>query len=360
MSLAKSIVNDCLRITDKDNVAINLYPHNLRLAEDIAEECFKNGADVIMSLYSDKFYSSIFRHLSEESLKKPSDFCRALTENSTASIFMGNTYDPKVLRTLDSAKIAADALGENAAHFPLSKERKIRTLGIGLGAVTKPRAKAYGFKYKKWSKMTEAATSVDYQKLANKGKALRDRLEDAKTITVTGPENTDLRFDVSGRKWYLSDGVVDEDDIKNEDLNDQLPAGSLTIAPLEDSAKGRITFNAGTPLMGRVVDGLQLTFKDGKVTDFKGNKTTAALEKTYEAGTGDKDRIAMFNVGFNPAAETGYLVNNVAYGAVSIGIGGNQPLGGTNKPGFFHFDTTVGATVKADGKTILKKGKIDV
>ena len=360
MSLAKSVVNDCLRITEKDSVTINLYPHNLRLAEEIADECFKNGADVILSLYSDKFYSSYYRNLSEENLKKPSAFCKALTQTSTAEIFMAATYDPKVLRTIDSLKLAADSLGENDAHFPLSKERKIRTLNIGLAAVTKPRAKAYGFKFKKWSKMTEAATAVDYQKLAKKGRALRDSLKGAKTITVTGPGRTDLTFDVSGRKWYLSDGIVDEEDIRNEDFNDQLPAGSISVAPLEDSAEGRITFNAGTPLMGRLLNGLRLTFKGGRVTDFEGNKSTEALEKNYEKGTGNKDRIGMLNIGFNPAAETGYLVNNVAYGAVSIGIGGNEFLGGTNKPGFFHFDTIVGASVKADGSTILQKGKIVV
>ena len=360
MSLAKSIVNDCLRINEKDNVTLNLYPHNLSLAEEIADECFKNGADVIMSLYTDKFYSSYYRNLSEESLKKPSAFCRALTQSSTVEIFLANPYDPKILRTIDSAKLAADALGENGAHFPLNKERKIRTLNVGLASVTKPRAKAYGFKYKKWSKMMDSATSVDYKKLSKKGRTLRDSLNNAKAIAVTGPGKTNLSFEVSGRKWYMSDGIVDDEDIKNEDFNDQLPAGSVTIAPLEDTAEGRITFNAGTPLMGRLVDGLQLTFKDGKVTDFKGNNSTLALEKNFEEGTGNKDSIGMFNIGFNPAAETGFLVNNVAYGAVSIGIGGNEFIGGTNKPGFFHFDTIVGASVKADGRAIIQKGKIVV
>lgn len=358
MSLAKSVVDECLQITDKDNVAINLYPHNLPLAEEIAEECFKKGADVIMSLYTDRFLTSHYRHLSEESLRIPSAYCRSLTETSTAEIFMSGTYDPKVLRTIDPKKLAADGEGENDAHFPLSKERKIRTLNIGLALVTKPRAKTYGFNYDKWNKMMLAATSVDYGKLAKTGRALRDSLRDVKNLTVTGPGGTDISFDVSGRKWYLSDGVVDEEDIRNEDLNDGLPAGNLSVAPLEDSAQGRITFNAGTPLMGRNVKGLRLSFKDGKVVKFNGNASTVALKKSWDAGTGDKDNIGYFGIGFNPKAETGYTVNTVAYGAVSIGVGGNEFLEGKNKPGFFHLDTITGATVKADGRTILQKGKI--
>src|SRR5271157_699288 len=358
MSLAKSVVNDCLQITDKDNVAINLYPHNLKLAEEIAEECFKKGADVILSLYTDSFLISHYRHLSEASLRKPSAYCRSLTETSTAEIYMAGTYDPTVLRSIDPKKLAADSEGENEAHFPLSKERKIRTLNIGLALVTKPRAKVYGFNYDKWNKMMLAATSVDYGKLAKTGRALMNSLRDAQQVSVTGPGRTDLSFDISGRKWYLSDGIVDKVDIKNEDLNDGLPAGTLFAAPLENSAQGRITFNAGTPLMGRKVTGLRLSFEDGRVVNFQGNASTVALEKNWEEGTGDKNNIAYFGIGFNPKAETGYTVNNVACGAVSIGIGGNGFLGGKNKPGFFHLDTVTGATVKVDGRTILQKGMI--
>jgi aminopeptidase len=347
-----------LQISEKDNVTINLYPHNLPLAEEIAEECFKKGADVIMSLYTDRFMSSYYRDLSSEKLRQPSEFCSALTEKSTAEIFMTGTYDPTVLRTIDSKKLAADSEGENKAHFPLSKERKIRTLNIGLALVTKPRAKVYGFKFKKWSRMMEAATSVDYQKLAKTGRELLRALKNANTIEVSGPGKTQISFNVSGRKWYLSDGIVDQEDIRNEDLNDGLPAGTVFVAPLEDSAQGRVTFNAGTPLMGRMVDGLRLEFKDGRVVQIKGNPSTSALEKNWKEGTGDKDRIGYFGIGFNPKAETGYTINNVAYGAVSVGVGGNEFVGGKNRPGFFHLDTIVGATVRADGKVVLKKGEL--
>ena len=358
MSLAKSVVNDCLKITGKDNVTVFLYPHNLELAEDISEECFKKGADVLLNLYTDRYMGSYHRLLSVESLRQPSVFCKALTENSTAEVFMGAPYDPTVLREIAPEKNAAANEGESKAHFPLSKERKVRTLSIGLSLVTKPRAKVYGFDYNKWNKMMLAATSVDYQKLAKTGRALADSLEDARSLTVTGPGGTRISFDVSGRKWQLSDGVIDDEDIRNENFDDGIPAGSLVVAPLEDSAKGSVTFNAGTPVMGTKVTGLSLSFRDGKVVKFAGGSSTAHLKKNWEKGTGDKDRIAYFGIGFNPKAETGYTVNNVANGAVSIGIGQNEFIGGKNKSSFLHIDTLTGANVEADGKTILRKGKI--
>lgn len=358
MSLAKSIVNDCLRITDKDNVTVFLYPHNLPMAEDIAEECFKKGADVILNLYTDRFISSYHDLLSVESLRQPSVFCRALTESSTAEIWMSGTYDPAVLRRIAPEKNAAASEGEAKAHFPLSRERKVRTISIGLALVTKPRAKAYGFNYVKWKRMMQAAAAVDYQKLAKTGRALVDSLKDAKSITVNGPGGTHISFDVSGRFWHLSDGVIDEQDMRNENLDDEIPAGSIYVAPVEDSARGNVIFNAGTPVMGTKVTGLHLGFENGRVVQFSGDRSADRLKKDWEKGTGDKDRIGYFGIGFNPMAETGYTVNTVASGAVSIGIGGNEFLGGKNKPGFFHAGTLTGATVEADGRTILSKGKM--
>ena len=358
MSLASSVVNDCLRITEKDNVTVFLYPHSLRLGEDVAEECFRKGADVLLNLYTDRYMASYHDLLSVESLRQPSVFCKALTENSTAEIFLAGMYDPSVLRKIAPEKSAASGEGEYKAHYPRTKERKVRSISVGLSLVTKPRAKAYGFSYERWKRMMQAAAAVDYRKLAMAGKALMDSLRDARSLTVTGPDGTNLSFDVSGRRWRLSDGVIDEEDMRNEDFGDEIPAGSLYVAPLEDSAQGKVTFNTGTPLMGTNVVGLGLSFKNGRVVRFSGDRSTARLKRLWESATGDKDRISYLGIGFNPHAETGYTVNGVANGAVSIGIGENESIGGKNKSGFFHLGTLTGATVEADGRTILGKGRI--
>ena len=44
-------------ITEPDNVTIYFYHHMLKLAEETAEECFKKGADVLLNLYTDRFYA---------------------------------------------------------------------------------------------------------------------------------------------------------------------------------------------------------------------------------------------------------------------------------------------------------------
>jgi len=358
MTLAKSVVEDCLRITEDDNVTVFLYPHNIPLAEEIAEECFRKGADVNLSLYTDRYMESYHRLLPVENLKRPSVFCKALTENSTAEFFLGGVYDPMTLRKIQPEKNAAASEGETKAHFPLSREKKVRTLSIGLASVTKPRAKAYGFDYAKWDRIVRSASSVDYKKLAATGRSLANSLKDAGTVTVTGPGGTRLSFDVSGGHWRVSDGIIDEEDMRTENFDDEVPSGVVYTTPVEDSASGSVALNAPTPFMGTTVEGLRLSFKGGRLAQLSGGASIARLKKEYTSGSGEKDRIAYFGIGFNPKAKVGYLNNNVAYGAVSIGFGGNEFLGGNNKANFTYVGTIEGATVRAGGKTIVKDGRI--
>jgi leucyl aminopeptidase (aminopeptidase T) len=357
VSLAHRIVADCLRITEKDNVTIFLYPHTIPLAEELSEECFKKGADVLLNLYTEKYMLSYYDLLSAESLRQPSVFCRALAENSTAEIWAGATYDPAVLRKISPEKSAAADEGEFNAHHPVTEDRKVRSIGLGLPLVTKPRAKAYGFDLAKWEKMMRLASNVDYDKLAQTGRRLKKVLSSCTTIRVTGPGATDLTLGVKGRKWFVSDGVVDDVDIAEGNLFDSIPAGSIYAPPLEDSANGRVTFNVKEPYQGVSLGKLTWTFKEGRITKFEGDASNKRLEENWKKSTGDRDRIAYFAIGFNPKAEAGYTVNTIAEGAVTIGIGGNSDIGGSNKPGFFALRTVKGATVKADGKTILKDGK---
>jgi aminopeptidase len=358
MSLASQIVNKCLKITEKDNVTIMLYPHNIPLAEEIAAECFKKGADVLLNLYTEKYLLSYMKELSVESLKEPSAFCRALTESSTVEIWAGSTYDPAVLREIPPDKDAASSIGEAKAHWPLQKERKVRSLSVGLSLVTEPRAKAYGFDFKSWQRVIKDASNVDHDKLAKTGKKLKTALLKAKCFRIKAPGGTNLSFEVSGRPWFVSDGVVDAADVSEGHLDDHIPAGNIYTAPLETTAKGHVTFNVKEPYRGRSVEKLKWAFNRGKITEFRGDASITRLKDDWVKAGGDKDRMAYFSIGFNPSAKTGYTINQVAAGAVSVGLGGNEDLGGVNKPGFFYIGTLSGADVIADGKMILKGGKI--
>src|SRR3989304_2244897 len=131
------------------------------------------------NLYRDRYAEAYMRLLPTESLRKPSAFCRGLSELSTAQFWLGALYDPAIFRTIPPERMAANDEGETAAHLPAAKEKRVRSLFVALGQVTRPRAKAYGFSYPAWEKMVREASGVSPDKLKEEGRRVARRLEGA-------------------------------------------------------------------------------------------------------------------------------------------------------------------------------------
>jgi len=83
-------------------------------------------------------------------------------------------------------------------------------------------------------------------------------------------EDTDLTLSVKGRKWINCDGK------KN------LPDGEVFTGPIEDSANGKIRFTYPGIYMGKEIEDIKLTFKDGEVIDAKAAKGEDLLKKLLE------------------------------------------------------------------------------
>jgi leucyl aminopeptidase (aminopeptidase T) len=356
-TLAENAVKNCLRIRPDDNVTIWFYPHTLSLAEDLATECFKVGADVLLNLYTDRFYSDYMKHLTAEQLRRPSAFCRGLSELSTATFWAGAAYDPAVYRRVPPEKMEANDEAETEAHLPM-RERKVRTLSFAVALVTRPRAKAYGFNFAAWERMVRAASAVPAKTLTATGQRLAGILGTADEVQVTAPGGTDLTFSVRGRQPMVHDGIVDDEDIAAGVLESSIPSGSVTIMPQETSAEGVVVFDVPQAWAGRSIRRMRWEFRGGRLTKFDGDAAALALRKQYELATGDRDRIGWFTIGTNPKAVLGFLQNPIVRGAVTVGVGGSQFMGGPNKSSFAFEDTVRAATVEADGKPIVRDGKL--
>lgn len=356
-SLAENAVKNCLHIGPDDNVTIWFYSHSIDLAEDLAIECFKAGADAALALYTDRFWSGYMKHLSEESLRRPSAFCRGFSDVSTAVFWIAGPTDPAIFRAVPETKMAADSEAETEAHKPM-RERKVRSLSLAIGQVTKPRAKAYGFNFAAWERMVRAASAVPSRTLATTGQKLAGVLGTADEIHVTAPGGTDITFSVRGRTPKIYDGLIDEEDIAAGTYEASIPAGSVTVFPDETSADGTVAFDVPQAWAGRTIRKMKWDFRDGRLKAFDGDTVALALRKQYDASSGDRDRIGSFTIGTNPKATLGFLQNPIVRGAVSIGVGGNEFLGGPNKSSFGFESTIRAAAVEADGKEIVRGGKL--
>jgi len=356
LSLSKAIVKS-LGINERDNVTIYFYPHTLRLAEETAKECFKKGADVLLNLYTDRYYESYLTHLTEESLRQPSDYCRALAGVSTVEILLGGAYDPSFFRKILPSRLAATNEGERKAHYPRDR-RPTRMVNVQIGTVTRPRAKLHGYDYMKWRRMVERASLVDPTTLSRIGRKVSSVLSKAKNVVVTAPNGTHLQLKLKGKPSFIDDGLIDRNDLRKGFASIEIPAGSVTIIPDETSADGRIAFNLPILWRGRVIRRLEWDFKGGRIQRFEGDAVAMALRSFWEKATGDRDRVSRLTVGINPHARPGFSLNPISLGAVSVAVGNNQDLRGRNKS-TFHFQGSIrDANLVTDGRILVKAGKL--
>jgi len=356
--LAKSIVKDSLRAKEYEVVTISTYPHTIELAEQVALACQKAGADPITLLETDEVFYGQYKNYSLENLRKTSGHCLGLAAYTQSYIWLGGPKDPGRMATVPKERWEAANEGEQA-HTDKWLETKPKSVGVGLGQVTRERAARYGFNYASWKRSVENAIATNYRQMEKFGRTVSGLLSVPVSVRVTADNGTDLRFRLAGgsRKAHVNDGVISDEDFAAENRDASLPAGDLWVAPVEDSAKGTIVSNVRIPQMGKLIEGLAWTFENGRVTDYTAKRNLNLAQTGWETGTGGKDVLGAFALGLNAKAKSGFLQNSIPAGSVTIGIGDNRGLDGTNKSSYGFYAYHSSATVEVAGKTVIEEGR---
>jgi leucyl aminopeptidase (aminopeptidase T) len=202
------------------------------------------------------------------------------------------------------------------------------------------------------------ALAVDYRKMDKTCRNLEATFKKAHVARITTIKGTDISLRFSGRKIERDDGLLD----KPGSLHN-LPAGEVGVAPIEDSADGKIVVDI---CMAGVNDGRKLKkpiaifVKKGKITSIVGGNEATLLKKVFSKAKKNATTIAEFSIGTNVKAKTlGNVLNDEkAYGTCHFAFGDNLSLGGRTHSNV-HLDGVVSKpTIIFDGKVIMKDGKL--
>jgi len=179
------------------------------------------------------------------------------------------------------------------------------------------------------------------------------RLNKAKNMRFVG-EDTDLKLNVEGRKWFNCDGHVN------------MPDGEVFTCPVENSAQGQIrfTYPAIYAEMGIEVEDVVLTFKNGEVVEARAEKGENFLKEIIKADEGAR-RIGEIAIGTNTGIDkfTKNMLFDEKMGHCMHMALGLAPLahetGGKNQSSIhwdFLKDMRTGQ-IYADNELIYEKGK---
>jgi len=188
-----------------------------------------------------------------------------------------------------------------------------------------------------------------WRELNDRQSSLVERLSEAREIRIEA-EGTDVRLRVDGRTWVNSNG------------KHNMPSGEVFTGPLEDSASGTIRFTIPSNPRGVLVEGVEVTFEDGRVTKATADRGQAYLDAalTTDPGARFLGELGIgTNVGIDRATGSTLLDEKMA-GTVHLALGRSYTeTGGRNKSAL-HWDLIcdlrAGGRLSADGESIAVVG----
>lgn len=351
--LVKTKIGETVRLVYSD-----VDPECKKLAKLICEECWKKGAHVTDLTYSS---SEERRHLQLIPFDTAAELplaSKLLAGAYDARIFLGGDEDINWIRGLEEkVKLGAPA---SQKIREIIDRKNIRWCYFGWPI---PQKKYFVNKNKYRKIYLEAIKETFTPRVKKLCEYYKRALTNGDLVRITAEDGTDLTFRIKGRKVIVADGIISEEDLKRKDVGLNIPDGEVYLAPLEYSANGFIIFDFVAIHGFGLVKNLKIKFKDGKVVWFD-SPQKKIFKKFLDANTGEKDRIAEFAIGTNPAAqfigET--IVDEKIFGSIHIAIGNNAggAYGGKNKASS-HLDMIKmmhgkKGKIYVDGKLIMDDG----
>ncbi|MBS3817634.1 MAG: aminopeptidase [Candidatus Thermoplasmatota archaeon] len=353
--IADKVVNQCMKVEEDEVIQVNGGPHNFDMIEEIALSVRKNGAFPVIKSNSDSLEKKMIEGVDIDYLEKTPEYYLNWLDDIDGVIGVDHQRDPRQLSELSEEKIGAKRRGKRKINDKF-QEDNIRWTGIGYP--TEEKAEMYGIEYEDFWNMFWKAMNTDYEELHEEGKSIADEMRGEDEVHITSNKGTDLNFSIEDRRIIVDDGIIDDDDLENGDVGNNLPAGEVFCAPLEESAEGEVFFDLAF-YKGNKIEGITARFEEGKIVDVEADKNGDVFNEVLEHSHGDKDRIGEFGIGINPEVNQaiGYtLTDEKIMGSIHIALGENRSFGGENES-TLHWDLVMlEPTVEVGDKTIIEEG----
>lgn len=360
-TVAKRVVQDALRLKEGDSLGVHTAEHMFPLAKEIVKAARRAGADTILTADSDDVWYDAVMNLPEDWLKEPSALQQAVRRAVTAEAYLGGPADPNLMKQIPTERWRANEQGALATYKPFEDE-PVPSVSVGLASVTEARAKNYGFDFKAWHDSTLKAMAVESRVLRETGDRLAEALGAAQSGKLSAPGGTDLSFEFHGTPGTVWTGELSPVKGQKSTYFASLPSGAVGIALRQGSGEGRVASTTPIPQMGGFIRGLTWTFAGGRVTkvDAKEHLDYFQVFWSEEKKAKGADQLGTLTIGLNPEARYGFLQNGIVAGCVTLEIGDNEYLGGTNHCDYGFAISFRDATLEVDGKKLVAAGKIVV
>jgi len=189
-----------------------------------------------------------------------------------------------------------------------------------------------------------------WKKVEKDQQAAVDFMAGKDQVTLQGP-NVDITLSVKERKFLNSCGTFN------------MPDGEIYTGPVEESVNGWVKFTYPAIYNGVAVEGAELTFSDGKVTQAKADKNQDYLLKMLDSDEGSR-YLGEFAIGTNFEIDrfTGHILfDEKIGGSFHMALGAGYPETGAKNKSAIHWDMIcdmrTDSKILVNGELFYKNGK---
>jgi len=358
-TVARILVDYSVKVRSNQLVRITGGPQGAPLILAVYQKVLERGAHPSLQVEPEETQELFYNYAGDAQLDYVPPFMTKIVEQIDASIEIWTDTNTKRLTNADPAKQSRRAVARRPL-FDRMLERSARGELHWAGTLypTQAFAQDAEMSLREFEDFVYAGCLVHehdpikaWKRISGKQQRLVDWLNKARKIHVIGPD-TDLRLDVTGRKWINCDG------------RQNFPDGEIFTGPIEDSVNGHIRYTYPACHYGREVEDVRLQFKNGKVVKATAAKNEEFLLKMLKADKGAR-YIGEFAFGTNYGIQRftkNTLFDEKIGGTIHVALGAGLPESGSKNKSAIHWDMVCdlrkGGEVRVDGTLFLKDGKI--
>ncbi|HXR31286.1 MAG TPA: aminopeptidase [Solirubrobacterales bacterium] len=194
--------------------------------------------------------------------------------------------------------------------------------------------------------------NADMQALRRRGAALAAAMRSGSEARITCQHGSDLRLGLGDRIPIADAGVID-----SPGAFGNLPCGEAFVAPT--TAEGTLVVDGSIAGVGMVETPVELTVREGHLTDATGPEGSALLELLTKHGE-DGTNVAELGIGTNEEATlTGNILEDEKIlGTAHVAFGASAAIGGAVQVPV-HLDCVIlEPSVAIDGEEIVRSGDL--
>lgn len=356
---ARNIVTRYLKVRAGEHAVVESWNHTLPVATAMVDEIRRAGGHVLL-VYEDEdaWWRAIDRKQSKLLGASSAPEWAALMAADVYVNFWGPGGTDRIETIAE--KTFDEALAWNWPWYGVARKAGLRGSRMTVGFVTEGRARKWGLDRAQWEESTLRASLIDPEELVKNAARLRTVLARGEKVRIRHANGTDLEVALAGVASRLHDGRPrpHTKGASPSGMLEQIPAGTLDVVLDSKTAEGRFHANRRTNIWWNVHSGGTLEFAGGKLISYSFGEGGDEFARQYKMGTAGKDRTSLLKFGLNPTVKDVPNLETVEGGSVSLQLGGNQYVNGTNRSNFFSWFSLAGSEIAIDGTPVVRAGKI--